>query len=94
MEPNRKGSEMARADQQPAEETTDPVVTQAGEEYKTQGQTRVATRHGYAFRPSNQDLPEITSDGVNVTKDQAAEVLAESDQYDGHVFLVEHTEEG
>jgi hypothetical protein len=83
---------MARADQQPTEETTVEVVTQAGDEYKTQGQTRVATRHGYAFRPSNQDLPEITSAGVNVTKDQAEVILAESATVDGGVFLIQNEE--
>lgn len=87
--------EMAKAEQQTPDPdvtgSTEPV-TQAGDEYKTQGRTRLATHDGYAFRSSDQDLPEITPEGINVTKEQADAVLAESATYDGHVFLVETTE--
>ena len=91
---------MAKADTPPQDVepvVTEPVApattTQAGEEYKTQGQTRVATQHGYAFRPSNQDLPVIDHLGVNVTKEQAEAVLQESERSDGRVYLVDTTEE-
>lgn len=58
---------------------SDATVTQTGEEYTTQGRTTVATRRGYAFNPSNKSLPTITSAGVNMTADEADEVIAEAE---------------
>jgi len=82
---------MARATDPPTEQETpdEGITTQEGEQYTTRGQTRLATRHGYRFRPSDTNLPEVTSAGINVTKDQADLVLAESEKVGGHVYLVE-----
>jgi hypothetical protein len=57
----------------------------APEEYTTRGQTTVATRRGYRFASSNQDLPVITSDGIKMTKSEADAVVAESN---GRVSIV------
>lgn len=79
---------MARAST-PAEEPTNAVVvTQSGEEYTTRGQTRLATRHGHEFRPSDLSIPTITSDGVNVTAEQAEALLKESKTVGGTVYQV------
>lgn len=67
---------------------TGEVTTQSGEQYTTRGQVRLATRQGYRFRPSNKDLPEITPEGVNMSRENADAVLDESDQNDGFVFEV------
>lgn len=58
-------------------------------EYETRGRTRVATRKGYRFKPSNKDLPEIHSGGVNMTSDEADAVVEESG---GVVFIVQDQE--
>lgn len=70
-------------------------VTQTGEPYQTRGQTRLATRHGQIFVSSNEDLPQITSEGVNMTADEAEAVLAEAATVgiDGLVFKVETKED-
>lgn len=59
------------------------------DDYKTRGQTTVATRHGYAVVPSNKDLPVVTSAGVKMTKEEADAVVAESND---RAFLVPDTE--
>lgn len=49
------------------------------EEYETRGQTTVVARRGYAFNPSDKDIPTITSDGLKVTKEEAEKIVAESE---------------
>lgn len=85
---------MARADEQPdpgdtSTATTAAVVTQAGDEYTTRGQTRLATRRGYRFQPSNKDLPEVTASGISVTATDADAILRESDAVRGTVYKVD-----
>lgn len=63
------------------------------EDYDTKGQTTVATRRGYAFAPSNKAIPVITEAGIKMTREQADEVVAESDRSDGKVFIVEDKED-
>jgi hypothetical protein len=53
-------------------------------DYKTRGQTTVATRRGYAVAPSDKSLPVVTSDGVKMTKEQAEAVVKESN---GRAFI-------
>lgn len=73
---------------------TSHPVTQTGEPFETQGRTRLATRRGYRFAPSDKDLPVITSTGVNVTAAQADAIIAEADgDTEGLVFKVDNTEE-
>lgn len=62
------------------------------EDYETRGQTTVATRRGYAYVPSDKSLPMITSAGVKMTKSAADALVAESDENDGGVFVVEEGE--
>lgn len=62
------------------------------EDFDTKGKTTVATRRGYAFNPSNKDLPQITSAGVKMTKDQADEVVAESANSKAAAFIVSDDE--
>lgn len=58
------------------------------EDYDTRGQTTVATPRGYAFASSNKDVPVITHAGVKVTADVANELVAESDEVNGGVYIV------
>lgn len=60
------------------------------EHYETRGQTTVATRRGYAFVPSDKNVPVITAEGVQVTKDQADAIVNESN---GRVHIVEDQED-
>ena len=78
---------MATSDEQPTGDAI--VVNQEGEEYKTQGRTRLATRHGVRFQPSDKSLPVITSAGVFVTAVQAEAIKAESRSAGGTVYQVE-----
>lgn len=55
-----------------------PVRTQAGQEYETRGQVRLATKRGYVFAPSNKDLPVVTPLGVAYTRENADKILAEA----------------
>lgn len=59
------------------------------EDYSTRGHTTVATRRGYRFAPSNKDIPVVTHEGLNVTKEQASELVTESD---GVVYITEEGE--
>jgi hypothetical protein len=60
----------------------------------TQGRTRLATRRGYRFAPSDKDLPVITSSGVNVSASQAADIIAEADaDTEGLVYKVQDEED-
>ena len=59
----------------------------AAEDYDSKGQTTVATPFGYAFVSSDQSLPVVTHQGVNVTKEQADAIVAESDENDGKVYV-------
>lgn len=69
---------------------TSQPVSQTGKPFETQGRTRLATRRGYRFAPSDQDLPVITSTGVNVTEQQAKAIIEEADSdTEGLVFKVE-----
>lgn len=58
------------------------------EDFETGGRTTVATPLGYAFAPSNTDVPVITHAGVKMTKEQAEEVVAESDSVNGRAYIV------
>lgn len=60
------------------------------EEYDTQGRTTVATRRGYAFQPTDNDLPLVTHTGIQVTREQANALVDESD---GVVHIVENEED-
>lgn len=62
------------------------------EDYESRGKTTVATPRGYRFASANKDIPVIDSTGIKVTREVAAEVLAESDQHNGKVFVVEATD--
>lgn len=72
----------------------DTSVTQAGDEYESSGRITIATRPGYAHRPTDENLPIIDSSGVKVTREQADAVMAEANAVygDGHVFEVKATE--
>jgi hypothetical protein len=73
---------------------TSQPVTQTGEPFETQGRTRLATRRGYRFAPSDKDLPVITSSGVNVSASQAADIIAEADaDTEGLVYKVQDEED-
>lgn len=56
----------------------------------TEGTTVVATRRGYEFVPSNQDIGVITADGVTVTTEQAEAIVAESN---GRVSIIHENKE-
>lgn len=74
--------------------TTSQPVTQTGEPFETQGRTRLATRRGYRFAPSDKDLPVVTSAGVNVTASQASDIIAEADgDTEGLVYRVQDEED-
>lgn len=60
------------------EPTVDATVTQTGEEYSTRGQVTVRTRPGHQFAPTNKDLPVIGSEGVQMSREHADEVIEES----------------
>lgn len=78
-----------------AEDNSTPVVDLAAsnvaeEDYKTNGTTTVATRPGFRFVPSNEELPVVTSKGVKMTQKQADEVVAQSH---GRVHIVTEKKE-
>lgn len=66
----------------------EPGKTQAGDDYSSRGGVVLATPYGHEFRPSNKDLPPITHRGVNMTREQADAVLAESKEAHGNVLEV------
>src|SRR5690348_2338130 len=73
------------------------AVREQTEETRGRGQTRIATNHGYAFRP-NADHGvdfDVTADGVYVTKDQADAIMAEANAAygDGFVHVVTDDED-
>lgn len=55
------------------------------DEYKTTGQTVVATHVGYAYNDSTGKFPTITSSGLNVSADDATALVDESK---GRVYIV------
>lgn len=62
--------------------STVPAVeptTQTGEPFDTRGQTVVACKVGYNYRPQNPDLPVVTPGGVTMTGDQADSIIDEAD---------------
>jgi hypothetical protein len=61
----------------------------SAEDYTTQGRTVVKMRPGYRHVPSDTSLPEIDSRGVQMNKEQAEKVVAESR---GRAFIVEPDE--
>lgn len=67
----------------PDPETSEP------EDKGTDGQVTVATRRGYAFQPSFENAPLITSEGVQLDLGTAQAVVEESDKNDGGAFIVE-----
>jgi len=69
---------------------TEQFPNVAAEDYKTRGQTTVATRRGYRFVPSNKDLPVVTDQGVKMTKEDAEAAVAESN---GRAFIVSNDDE-
>lgn len=86
----RNESDAAATPAEPAEGTTDGRPT--AENYKTQGQTVVATRVGYAYNDSSGKIPTITSSGIKVSATEAAALVDESN---GRVFIVtDNNEEG
>lgn len=68
--------------------TLSGVDNPTSSEYDSHGKTEIRTRRGYRFVPSNTDYPVVDSDGVHVTKEIAEEIVAESNSYDGQVFIV------
>lgn len=77
-------------------EVTTPPVTVGGDEWASRGKTRLASRAGYEFHPSDTDLPRITPAGVNMTASEADTVLAEAETtpYEGLVFQVTTEKDG
>lgn len=73
----------------------EPTPDTTEDEVKAQDNTvTVATDFGYAFQASNPDIPLVTAAGVQLTREQADEVLAESAQYSpNHVSEVTDTDE-
>lgn len=64
------------------------------EDYETTGRTTLATRHGYAFAHTVEEVPIITSSGVKMSREKADLILAESAEHDAGVFEVnDDTEE-
>lgn len=62
--------------------------TVSGDAWSSQGRTFIATRHGYAFQPSDTSLPVVTSTPVAVTAEQAERIVTESDAYNATVYIV------
>ena len=62
-------------------------------QYKTKGEVVVAAQRGFSFRPSDTDLPVITSEGVKMTRTQADKVLKEAAST-GREDLVHEVKEG
>lgn len=69
----------------PATAVTAPTFPNVREgEYETRGKTTVATRRGYAFASNDHEIPVVTHQGIQVTKDQAEALIEESN---GEVFI-------
>lgn len=77
-------------DYEPFDDATGNVKS---EYYETRGKTTVATRRGFVFVPSDKSLPVITPDGVNMTKDEAEEVVAEAASTRAGVHIVTGSED-
>lgn len=63
------------------------------EDYSTQGRTTVATAPGFAFAPHDNDLPLITSKGVDMTREQADAVVKEAEGTRAGVHIVSNTDD-
>lgn len=82
----------SEADASAEEVSEDLQVREQTDETRGRGQTKIATNHGYAFRPNEKHGVDfdVTADGVYVTKEQADAIMAEAnDAYgDGFVHVV------
>lgn len=76
-----------------AEDLTSAYDNVQREDYNMRGRTTVATPRGYAFVPSDTDVPVVTHEGVTVTAEQAEAIVAESDVLKGRAFIVNPNEE-
>lgn len=76
--PESHDDQADQADQE-QESNADPILNQKGELYSTRGRTLIRSPFGRRFRGTDQELPEVTSAGVNMTRDQAEQVMREAE---------------
>lgn len=79
------------ADEPEAEAVTAEVEAPAVED-STEDYVTVATRRGYAFTSSHHE-DTINHEGVTVPREVAEAILAESDELDAKVYVVENEED-
>lgn len=57
-----------------------PAERVSKDEYKSEGKTVVATPRGYLFESSDLTIPVIDHEGLNMSAENAAKVIEESDK--------------